>query len=318
MGARQGSVLGVVLTGGRSSRMGRDKALLEVGGTAMAARVAAALRAGGAGTVLAVGGDHAGLARWGVVAVPDEHPGTGPLGGVVTALRHGARRGAVTTVVLPCDLFRPDAELVARLLDALDASSGAPAAVARVDGRIEPLHAAWRTTAGKAVAAAFAAGERSPVRVLSALCAVPVEGLDPATVLDIDTPDALASARDAECCRAKRHTGAMTDDATRAEITVDELAALAEEAWILDVRQPEEYEGGHVPGAVLIPLDQLGARHTEVPAGTDVYVICKSGGRSAAAVDALAGAGYRVTNVAGGTMAWMESGRPVVTGDDPR
>jgi molybdopterin-guanine dinucleotide biosynthesis protein A/rhodanese-related sulfurtransferase len=312
------TVLGVVLTGGRSSCMGHDKALLEVGGTAMAARVAAALRAGGADDVVAVGGDRDGLAGWGLEVVPDDHPGAGPLGGVLTALRHATRRGAATTVVLACDVPWPDPRLVQALVDALGAASDAPAAVARSGGLIEPLHSAWRTTVVDAVAAAFAAGERSPGRVLDRLGAVPVDVADPVAVADVDTPAALASVRDAESCRAKRHTGGMTDDATRAEITVDELAGRIEDAWILDVRQPEEYEDGHVPGAVLIPLDQLGDRHTEVPADTEVYVICKSGGRSAAAVDALGGAGYQATNVVGGTMAWVESGRPVVTGSDPR
>ncbi len=102
------------------------------------------------------------------------------------------------------------------------------------------------------------------------------------------------------------------------EIDVDELeVAVAAGAPLVDVRSSEEYERGHVPGAVLLPLDELGARHAEVGADRDVYVICQAGGRSAAAVDALNRAGYRTTNVAGGTSAWVESGRPVVEGPDP-
>ncbi len=99
------------------------------------------------------------------------------------------------------------------------------------------------------------------------------------------------------------------------------MAALAEArangAAVVDVRQPDEYEAGHVPGAVLLPLDQLPGRTDEVPRGQDLYVICQMGGRSAKAVAFLAGAGIPATNVAGGTKAWIEAGRPVVEGPDP-
>ena len=72
---------GAVLTGGRSSRMGRDKATLPVDGVPMAARVADALRRAGAEPVLAVGGDQAALEALGLTWVADRHPGEGPSGG---------------------------------------------------------------------------------------------------------------------------------------------------------------------------------------------------------------------------------------------
>ena len=98
------------------------------------------------------------------------------------------------------------------------------------------------------------------------------------------------------------------------EVDIDELAARrAAGAYVLDVRNPDEYESGHVPGAVLIPLGQLGDRWQEVPEG-EVLVICKTGVRSARAVEALNGAGRTTVNVAGGTVAWMEAGHPVTTG----
>ena len=104
-------------------------------------------------------------------------------------------------------------------------------------------------------------------------------------------------------------------DASVPEIDVAELARRhAEGAYVLDVRQPDEYEAGHVPGAVLVPLDQLEDRQAEVPRDVPLLVICKSGGRSAAAVRALVAAGYDATNVAGGTMAWIDAGQPVVEG----
>jgi rhodanese-related sulfurtransferase len=106
-------------------------------------------------------------------------------------------------------------------------------------------------------------------------------------------------------------------DAYLPEIDVAELARRhAEGAYVLDVRQPDEYEAGHVPGAVLVPLDQLEARQGEVPSDRPLLVICKSGGRSAKAVQVLNGAGYDATNVAGGTMAWIDAGHPVAEGPE--
>jgi rhodanese-related sulfurtransferase len=88
-------------------------------------------------------------------------------------------------------------------------------------------------------------------------------------------------------------------------------------AVVLDVRQPDEYQSAHVPGAVLIPLDQLAARQDEIPDGDPLYVICAVGGRSLTATRALVGAGYRAVSVAGGTNGWIERGGQVATGDEP-
>jgi rhodanese-related sulfurtransferase len=108
----------------------------------------------------------------------------------------------------------------------------------------------------------------------------------------------------------------MADETLR-ETDVDGLArARAAGAAVLDVRQPDEYEWGHVAGAVLVPLGELAGSLDRVPGG-ELYVICKSGGRSAAAVRLLAGAGRVATNVAGGTLAWIDAGHPVVTGPSP-
>jgi rhodanese-related sulfurtransferase len=98
------------------------------------------------------------------------------------------------------------------------------------------------------------------------------------------------------------------------EIDIETFAARREAGDpVLDVREPDEYAHGHVAGAVLIPLGQLAARIDEVPAGR-VLVICHLGGRSMQAAQMLAPKGHDVTNVAGGTTAWIESGREVVQG----
>ena len=84
--------------------MGTDKALLRVGGEAMAVRVATALRDAGARDVVCVGGDASALSAIGLSVIPDVHPGEGPLGGILTALAWAERE---MLVVSPCDLVMP-------------------------------------------------------------------------------------------------------------------------------------------------------------------------------------------------------------------
>ncbi|MBI5161729.1 MAG: rhodanese-like domain-containing protein [Micrococcales bacterium] len=94
------------------------------------------------------------------------------------------------------------------------------------------------------------------------------------------------------------------------EITVDELAG-HDDVTLIDVREPDEFAAGHVPGALNIPLGQLSARVDEVPAGP-VDVICHLGARSLRGAKILEDAGRSdVVSVAGGTSAWIESGRAV-------
>ena len=100
------------------------------------------------------------------------------------------------------------------------------------------------------------------------------------------------------------------------EITVAELfeRLAAGPAQLFDVRNPDEFEVARVPGAVLIPLGQVPDRVAEFPASGEVLVICKSGGRSAQAVDFLRERGVDAINIAGGTMAWVSAGYPVESG----
>ncbi|MSQ03505.1 MAG: rhodanese-like domain-containing protein [Myxococcales bacterium] len=93
-------------------------------------------------------------------------------------------------------------------------------------------------------------------------------------------------------------------------------AALAAGGSVLDVRNPDETAAARVPGAVLIPLDDLQARLGELERfrGRDLYVICKSGGRSAKAAQFLASEGHQPVNVAGGTLGWIAAGNDVLRG----
>ena len=99
-------------------------------------------------------------------------------------------------------------------------------------------------------------------------------------------------------------------------VSVTEAAAMRDAgALVLDVREPDEWVAGHVPGAALIPLGELAARVAEVPRDRDVVVVCRSGNRSAQGRDILLGAGYTsVTSMAGGMNDWAGSGRQVVEG----
>ena|ERR1051326_1536626 len=103
------------------------------------------------------------------------------------------------------------------------------------------------------------------------------------------------------------------------EIDLDRFAAAhAAGGYVIDVREPDEYVDGHVPGARLMPLSRLGALASDVPAGQPVYVICATGNRSKAGAGLLAQRGHEAYSVAGGTSGWARTGRPVVTGAHAR
>jgi len=102
------------------------------------------------------------------------------------------------------------------------------------------------------------------------------------------------------------------------EITIETLEEyLAQGAALIDVRQSDEYDQAHVPGARLVPLDELPDRVAELPVDQPLYLICATGGRSGRASDWLIAQGVDATNVAGGTKAWIEAGKPIATGSAP-
>jgi rhodanese-related sulfurtransferase len=89
-----------------------------------------------------------------------------------------------------------------------------------------------------------------------------------------------------------------------------------DDAYLLDVREPDEYAAGHAPGARLVPMMEIPARMADVPTDEDVVVVCRSGGRSGQVVSYLQANGWdNVRNLAGGMQDWARAGRPVIGAD---
>jgi rhodanese-related sulfurtransferase len=84
---------------------------------------------------------------------------------------------------------------------------------------------------------------------------------------------------------------------------------------VVDVREPAEWAGGHIEGAVHIPLMDVPARLSDLPHDRRVLVVCAVGARSARAAAFLNAQGFDAVNLAGGVMAWWQSGRPLVVDD---
>jgi len=84
------------------------------------------------------------------------------------------------------------------------------------------------------------------------------------------------------------------------------------DVFVLDVRTPEEYQESHLPGATLIPVEELGARYGELPQNEPILVYCRSGNRSLQAVYLLENAGFdRVHSVDRGIKNWIQNGYEV-------
>jgi rhodanese-related sulfurtransferase len=108
----------------------------------------------------------------------------------------------------------------------------------------------------------------------------------------------------------------MSQPGAPQEVTSAELPA---GAFLLDVREDDEWTAGHAPDAVHVRLRELGAHVGELPGDREIYVICRTGHRSAYAAQALAGAGLNAINVADGMTGWAIAGRPMIseTGAEP-
>src|SRR5512133_2617411 len=107
-------------------------------------------------------------------------------------------------------------------------------------------------------------------------------------------------------------TGVQVSDVSSTE--AQKKLAQKQKPFLLDVRQPEEFRSGHIPGAKLIPLGDLRSRMNELPKSQEILVVCHSGNRSLSATRQLASAGYNVVNLRGGMLAWSRARLPISKG----
>jgi molybdopterin-guanine dinucleotide biosynthesis protein A len=153
MGAGIVSAAGFVLVGGRSSRMGRDKALLPYRGTALATHIADAVAAAAGSATLV--GDPDRYSTLGYPVIPDRRPGLGPLGGIEASL---AANLAEWNLILACDMPEVEADFLASLIAA--AAENRADCVIPDTGRPQPLCAVYHARCREAVTAALDAGIR--------------------------------------------------------------------------------------------------------------------------------------------------------------
>jgi rhodanese-related sulfurtransferase len=108
----------------------------------------------------------------------------------------------------------------------------------------------------------------------------------------------------------------VTQPTQISEITAEEASQMVEAgAFLLDVREEDEWEAGHAPVAVHIPMGLVSDRVAEIPVDRPVVCVCRLGGRSGSVATALEEAGFDVHNLNGGMTAWEITGLPVVTDD---
>jgi rhodanese-related sulfurtransferase len=102
-------------------------------------------------------------------------------------------------------------------------------------------------------------------------------------------------------------------DITNVDVTAVHPDAGSGAARILDVREDYEWQAGHIPGALHIPVDLIPERLDDLDPDQDLQVICRSGGRSSRVTAWLGANGYSAVNVSGGMGAWQDAGLPMVS-----
>lgn len=118
----------------------------------------------------------------------------------------------------------------------------------------------------------------------------------------------IPAGRSAPC----QHEGMDDTDVPQASIG-DVPVDFDETVVLLDVREDDEWQRGHAPGAQHIPMGDVPARLAEIDTEAQLFVVCHAGGRSQRVAQYLARNGYDPVNVAGGMLAWASAGRPLVT-----
>lgn len=174
---------GYVLVGGKSSRMGRDKALLPFRGTPLVRSVARSVELAAGSAVLV--GDPQRYGALGYPVVPDLYPGEGPLGGILSALNHTA---ATVNLVTACDLPELSAGFLETLLDAAEATTADALVPVGPSGRPEPLCAVYHRRSLDTLERAFAAGTRAIAAALQDLRIIAFPVTEPAYFQNVNTP----------------------------------------------------------------------------------------------------------------------------------
>jgi rhodanese-related sulfurtransferase len=106
------------------------------------------------------------------------------------------------------------------------------------------------------------------------------------------------------------------DDVQVSQVEIAEVPSTFDRSVVLlDVREDDEWQRGHAPGALHIPMGQIPARLDEIDPAAKLFVVCQAGGRSQRVSQYLARNGYAPVNVSGGMLAWAGAGRSVVTDD---
>lgn len=103
------------------------------------------------------------------------------------------------------------------------------------------------------------------------------------------------------------------------EISVNQLADfISKGSRVVDVRESNEYQAGHIPGAILVPLATVPENTAVFKSDQNVFIVCRSGARSMQACEFLhENEVTNVVNVEGGTMGWIAMGHDIITGDKP-
>jgi molybdopterin-guanine dinucleotide biosynthesis protein A len=186
---------GVVLAGGRSTRMGGDKALAPLAGRPLVVHVAARLAPQVDALFLNANGDAARFASLSCAVVADaaSNVGGGPLAGVAAALRHAQTRGFAWLATAPCDAPFLPLDLVARLATAAE-QADAPIAVAATAAGLEPMFALWSTALAPEVEAALTAGDGGPRGLITRFGAAEARFDNADAFANLNTPEEFAAA----------------------------------------------------------------------------------------------------------------------------
>jgi molybdenum cofactor guanylyltransferase len=186
---RQPLPCGYVLAGGASTRFGRDKALVELGGQPMLVNMLNVLAASGVRQTLVIG-EKARYGKFGSRCIKDKWPGEGPLGGIITALLRSLvdKYGYHWNVIVSCDMPFVTREWLAYMITRAAKKSRAEVIVPESNTGLEPLCACWHTTGVKKLQIAFAAGVR---KVTDAMKRLQMEVIDEAEWKRFDTAGRL-------------------------------------------------------------------------------------------------------------------------------